>query len=50
MCIRDSLSALNNRRSVYGIEDLNILLVNFQGNYKKLRKLSGIKFTEIDKI
>ena len=44
------LSALNNRRSVYGIEDLNILLGNFQGNYEKLRKLSGIKFTEIDKI
>ena len=44
------LSALNNRRSVYGTEDLNILLGNFQGNYEKLRKLSGIKFTKIDKI
>ena len=34
----------------YGIEDLNILSGNFCGNYKKLEKISGLKFTKIRKI
>jgi NADH dehydrogenase len=43
------LHALNNKQFPYGVEDLNILLGNFQGNYNKLRKLSGIKFTRVEK-
>ena len=34
----------------YGIEDLNILSGNFQGNHKKLEKLSGLRFIKIRSI
>jgi len=36
--------ALNNSRSNYGVEDLNIMFGDFIGNYKKLKKLSGFEF------
>jgi NADH dehydrogenase len=34
----------------YGIEDLNILSGNFQGNHEKLEKLSGFKFKKISSV
>ena len=43
-------NALSDQKFAYGNEDLNILLGNFQGNYKRLQKLSGIKFTKIKSI
>ena len=42
--------ALSDQKFAYGIEDLNILLGNFQGDYERLKKLSGIKFTKIKSI
>ena len=44
------VSALTDKSFPYGIEDLNILLGNFQGNYGKLKKISGIEFTKISSI
>ena len=44
------VSALTDKTFPYGIEDLNILLGNFQGNYGKLKKISGIEFTKISSI
>ena len=43
-------NALTNKKFAYGIEDLNILLGNFQGNHTKLKKLSGINFTKVRNI
>ena len=43
-------NALTNKKFAYGIEDLNILLGNFQGNHTKLKKLSGINFTKVRSI
>jgi len=43
-------NASSDQEFAYGTEDLNILLGNFQGNYKRLQKLSGIKFTKIKSI
>lgn len=37
--------ALNNYNKIFGINDLNILLGNFVGDFNKLKKLSGLKFT-----
>ena len=34
----------------YGIEDLNILSGNFQGDHEKIEKLSGLKFIKIRSI
>ena len=42
--------ALNDKTFPYGIEDLNILLGNFQGNHEKLERLSGFKFMKVKKI
>ena len=42
--------ALSDQKFAYGVEDLNILLGNFQGDYERLKKLSGIKFTKIKSI
>ena len=38
--------ALDNPYSNYGIDDLNIMIGGFTGNYSKLKKLSGLKFSE----
>ena len=40
-------NVLTDKKFPYGIEDLNILLGNFQGNHEKLKKISGIEFTKI---
>ena len=37
-------SALHNPKSVFGIDDLNILIGDYVGNHKILQKISGIKF------
>jgi len=37
-------NALHNKKSVFGVEDLNILVGDFIGNHKKLQKLSKMKF------
>ena len=42
--------ASTDRTFPYGIEDLNILLGDFKGNYEKLKKLSGINFSKIRSI
>jgi len=39
--------AIINSKSNFGIDDLNILIGNFKGNYKKLSKLSKIKFQSV---
>ena len=38
--------ALNNHKAIFGVDDLNILLGNFIGDFDKLKKLSGLKFTK----
>ena len=43
-------SALTVKNFPYGIEDINILSGNFQGNHRKLEKLTGLKFTKIRRI
>ena len=40
-------NAINNPKSTFGVDDLNILIGDFKGNYEKLRKLSGINFQSI---
>jgi len=40
-------NAIINSKSDFGIDDLNILIGNFKGNYKKLSKLSKIKFQSV---
>ena len=42
--------AITEKNFPYGIEDLNILSGNFQGNHEKLEKLSGLKFIKIRSI
>jgi len=42
--------ASNDKAFPYGIEDLNILLGNFQGSHKKLERLSGFKFMKVKRI
>jgi len=37
-------TALHNPKSVFGIDDLNILIGDYVGNHKILQKISGIKF------
>ncbi|MGI0010034.1 MAG: SDR family oxidoreductase, partial [Nitrosopumilaceae archaeon] len=37
-------NALHNKNSSFGIDDLNILVGDFVGNHKRLRKLTNIKF------
>ena len=39
--------ALTEKNFVYGIEDLNILLGNFEGNHERLRKISKLEFSKI---
>ena len=42
--------ALENPDSHYGIDDLNIMIGGFTGNYNKLKKLSGLKFKKFKTI
>ena len=43
-------SALTEKKFPYGIEDLNILLGNFEGNFERLRKISKLEFIKIKSI
>ncbi len=42
--------ALVNPQSLYGIDDLNIMIGDFTGNYTILKKLSGLKFKKFKTI
>ncbi|MBT8172784.1 MAG: NAD-dependent epimerase/dehydratase family protein [Nitrosopumilus sp.] len=42
--------AITNPKSDFGIDDLNILIGNFQGNDTKLKKLTGMKFESVIKL
>jgi hypothetical protein len=42
--------ALTEKKFPYRIEDLNILLGDFHGNYKKLKIISKIEFSRIKSI
>jgi len=37
-------AALNNSKTNFGIDDLNILIGDYVGNHKKLKSMSGIEF------
>ena len=39
--------AINNKNSNFGIDDLNILVGDFKGNYKQLEKITQIKFESV---
>ncbi|MHA7646407.1 SDR family oxidoreductase [Nitrosopumilus sp. S4] len=39
--------AINNSKSDYGVDDLNILIGNFKGNHQLLKKISQTKFQSI---
>lgn len=43
-------NALHNKKSRYGIDDLNIMIGDFTGNHKKLKKLSKIKFKKFSEV
>ena len=40
-------NAIINPKSIFGIDDLNILIGNFKGNHKRLSKISKIKFQSV---
>lgn len=40
-------NAINNKKSNFGIDDLNILVGNFKGNFNQLEKISQIKFESV---
>jgi len=40
-------TAITNSKSVFGVDDLNILIGNFKGNHQKLRKITEMKFQSI---
>lgn len=42
--------AITNPKSDFGIDDLNILIGNFNGNHNKLKKLTGMKFESVVKL
>ena len=42
--------AITNPKSDFGIDDLNILIGNFQGNHTKLKKLTSVKFESVVKL
>ena len=44
------VNALTNKKFPYGVEDLNILFGNFEGNFERLRRISKIEFTKIKSI
>ena len=37
-------NALHNKKNMFSVDDLNILVGDFVGNHEKLQKISGIKF------
>jgi len=41
------LTAITNSKSDFGVDDLNILIASFKGNYNKLRKISKMKFQSV---
>jgi nucleoside-diphosphate-sugar epimerase len=43
-------NAITNSKSNFGIDDLNILIGNFKGNYKRLSKISKIEFKSVLKL
>lgn len=43
-------NAISNPNSDFGVDDLNLLVGNFKGNFKKLEKLSKIKFQSIQEL
>ena len=43
-------NAIINSKSDFGIDDLNILIGNFKGNYKRLSKISKIEFKSVLKL
>lgn len=43
-------NAIINSKSNFGIDDLNILIGNFKGNYKRLSKISKIEFQSVLKL
>lgn len=42
--------AISNPNSKFGVDDLNLLVGDFKGNYKKLKKISEINFFSITKL
>ncbi len=40
-------AAITNPKSDFGVDDLNILIGNFQGNHNKLKKITKIKFQSV---
>lgn len=40
-------TAITNPKSDFGVDDLNILIGSFQGNYNKLKKITEMKFQSI---
>jgi nucleoside-diphosphate-sugar epimerase len=42
--------AISNPHSAFGVDDLNLLIGNFKGNHKKLKNITKIKFSSIEKI
>ena len=42
--------AISNTNSKFGVDDLNLLIGDFKGDYKKLKNISEIKFSSIRKL
>ncbi len=42
--------ALHNTRSIYGVDDLNIMLGSYTGNFRTLEKISGLKLKSYKEI
>lgn len=42
--------AISNPHSKFGVDDLNLLIGDFKGDYKKLKNISEIKFSSIRKL
>jgi NADH dehydrogenase len=42
--------AISNSHSEFGVDDLNLLIGDFKGDYKKLKNISEIKFSSVRKL
>ena len=42
--------AISNPKSEFGVDDLNLLIGDFKGDYKKLKNISKIKFSSVSKL
>ncbi len=42
--------AISNRYSKFGVDDLNLLIGDFKGDHKKLKNISKMKFSSIEKL